>query len=111
MILDLLAQNNLISADDANRAKAMPLGLINGSGATSNYYPAFLDFVRRTLHRDYKDADLTEAGLTIFTHALDPRIQKRAEIALASELAHTGQDIQTQRSDTGRRSRCRLITQ
>ncbi len=85
LILDLLAQNNLISTDDANHAKAMPLGLINGSGATSNYYPAFLDFVRRTLHRDYKEADLTEAGLTIFT-TLDPRIQKRAEIALASEL-------------------------
>ncbi len=85
LILDLLAQSKLISADDANHAKAMPLGLINGSGATSNYYPAFLDFVRRTLHRDYKEADLTEAGLTIFT-TLDPRIQKRAEIALASEL-------------------------
>ena len=73
LILDLLAQNKLISMDDANRAKAMPLGLVNGSGAASNYYPAFLDFVRRTLHRDYKDADLTEAGLTIFT-TLDPAV-------------------------------------
>lgn len=87
LILDLLAQNKLISVDDATRAKAMPLGLINGSGAASSYYPAFLDFVRRTLHRDYKEADLTEAGLTVFT-TLDPRIQKRAEQAVVSELIH-----------------------
>jgi len=85
MILELLAQNKLVSSDDTNRAKAMPLGLVNGSGAASNYYPAFLDFVRRTLHRDYKEADLTEAGLTIFS-TLDPRIQKRAELALTTEL-------------------------
>jgi len=85
LILDLLVQNKLVPAEDAARAKAMPLGLMNGSGAASSYYPAFLDFVRRTLHRDYKEADLTEAGLTIFT-TLDPRVQKRAELALTSEL-------------------------
>ena len=85
MILDILAHDKLVSVDDANRAKAMPLGLINGSSNASNYYPAFLDFVRRTLHRDYKDADLTEAGLTVFT-TLDPRVQKRAEDALTTEL-------------------------
>ena len=27
------------------------------------YFPAYLDFVRRTLRRDYHEADLTEAGL------------------------------------------------
>ena len=85
LILDILAQNKLIPIEDANRAKGMPLGLLNGSGAASSYYPAFLDFVRRTLHRDYKEADLTEAGLTIFT-TLDPRVQKRAEQALVTEL-------------------------
>ncbi len=85
LILDLLAQNKLITAADAGRAKAMPLGLVNGSGSASSYYPAFLDFVRRTLHRDYKEADLTEAGLTIFT-TLDPRVQRRAELALTTEL-------------------------
>ncbi|HVY24073.1 MAG TPA: penicillin-binding protein 1B [Steroidobacteraceae bacterium] len=85
MILDILAHDKLVSVDDANRAKTMPLGLINGSSNASNYYPAFLDFVRRTLHRDYKDADLTEAGLTVFT-TLDPRVQKRAEDALTTEL-------------------------
>lgn len=85
MILDILAHDKLVPVDAANRAKAMPLGLINGSSNASNYYPAFLDFVHRTLQRDYKDSDLTEAGLTVFT-TLDPRIQKRAEQALTTEL-------------------------
>src|SRR5437762_6575416 len=50
------------------------------------YYPAYLDFVRRTLRRDYRDQDLTEAGLRIYT-SLDPRAQDQAERALERELA------------------------
>src|SRR5437762_8143150 len=42
------------------------------------YYPAYLDFVRRTLRRDNHDQDLTEAGLRIYT-SLEPRAQERSE--------------------------------
>ncbi|MBV8145938.1 MAG: penicillin-binding protein 1B, partial [Gammaproteobacteria bacterium] len=49
------------------------------------YYPAYLDFVRRTLRRDYREEDLTEAGLSIYT-SLDPRAQDAAEHALDREL-------------------------
>ena len=49
------------------------------------YYPAFLDLVRRTLRRDYRDEDLTEAGLKIFS-TLNPLVQSRAETALKQEL-------------------------
>lgn len=85
LILDLLAQHNVVSAEDAKRAKAKSLGVVNSGGTGSSYYPAFLDFVRRTLRRDYKDEDLTETGLTIFT-TLDPHVQSKAEQALVSEL-------------------------
>ena len=50
------------------------------------YYPAYLDFVRRTLRRDYHEEDLTEAGLRIYT-SLEPRAQDEAERALERELA------------------------
>jgi len=50
-----------------------------------SYYPAYLDFVRRTLRRDYPEKDLTEAGLRIFT-SLDPRVQELAEQTLEREL-------------------------
>ena len=43
-----------------------------------SYYPAFLDLVRRQLRRDYEEADLTEAGLTVFS-TLDPLLQQKAE--------------------------------
>src|SRR5262249_36249431 len=49
------------------------------------YYPAFLDLVRRTLRRDYREEDLTEAGLRIFS-TLNPLIQNQAEKSLAQEL-------------------------
>ena len=74
-----------MTAKDAEVAKAKPLGLVNATAAHSTYYPAFLDFVRRTLRRDYQESDLTEAGLVVFS-TLDPLVQARAESALVSEL-------------------------
>lgn len=85
LILDLLAEFKVVSADAVAKAKQKPLGLVSTSGARSTYYPAFLDFVRRTLKRDYQEKDLTEAGLTIFS-TLDPKAQAQAEKSLVSEL-------------------------
>ena len=85
LILDLLAEFKIVTAKDAEAAKAKPLGLVNATAAHSTYYPAFLDFVRRTLRRDYQESDLTEAGLVVFS-TLDPLVQARAESALVSEL-------------------------
>jgi penicillin-binding protein 1B len=97
LILDLLAEHQVVSKDDAEHAKAKPLGLVDSAGARSVYYPAFLDFVRRTLRRDYKDTDLTEAGLTVFS-TLDPHVQARAEASLVNELQRL--DKNSKRKDT-----------
>lgn len=97
LILGLMAEFKLISDDDAKRAKVMPLGLVSSAGTRSVYYPAFLDFVRRTLRRDYKDTDLTEAGLTVFS-TLDPHVQAKAETALTTELERL--DKNSKRKDT-----------
>ena len=85
LILDLLAEFNVVTAKEAAQAKAKPLGLVNATSMRSTYYPAFLDFVRRTLRRDYQESDLTEAGLVIFS-TLDPLVQSKAESALGNEL-------------------------
>ncbi len=85
LILDLLAEHQVVSVEDANRAKARPLSLVSVAGKRSVYYPAFLDFVRRTLRRDYQESDLTEAGLTVFS-TLDPKVQSQSEIALVTQL-------------------------
>jgi penicillin-binding protein 1B len=84
LVLKEMAEQGVVKADDATAAAHRPLGVTpRPAGA---YYPAYLDFVRRTLRRDYRDQDLTEAGLRIYT-SLDPRAQDAAERALEHELA------------------------
>jgi penicillin-binding protein 1B len=84
LVLKEMAEQGVVKTDDASAAAHRPLGVTpRPAGA---YYPAYLDFVRRTLRRDYRDEDLTEAGLRIYT-SLDPRAQDAAERALERELA------------------------
>jgi penicillin-binding protein 1B len=88
MVLKLMADRGIVKADDALAAEKKPLGVT--SRASGAYYPAYLDFVRRTLRRDYHEQDLTEAGLRIYT-SLEPRAQDEAERALERELARLDQ--------------------
>lgn len=50
-----------------------------------NRYPAFLDLVRRELHKQYQDDDLTSEGLRIFT-TLDIAIQDILEERITRKL-------------------------
>ncbi len=83
LVLKVLVEQGVITQAEANAALKKPLGVTARSN--SGYYPAYLDFVRRTLRRDYREQDLTEAGLRIYT-SLDPRAQETAERALEQEL-------------------------
>jgi penicillin-binding protein 1B len=85
LVLDLMAQYKVVDTNAAQQAKKRPLGIVSSSAQAGGYYPAFLDLVRRTLRRDYREEDLTEAGLKIFS-TLNPLVQSRAEKALAQEL-------------------------
>ena len=84
LVLKELADQHVVTAQQAADAEQRPLGVTARPAGV--YYPAYLDFVRRTLRRDYRDQDLTEAGLAIYT-SLDPRAQDAAERALERELA------------------------
>lgn len=97
LILKLMAEHRLIDAKQLKTALAKPLGITNASSKAGGYYPAFLDLVRRTLRRDYREEDLTEAGLKIFS-TLDPYVQNRAETALQRELVRL--DTSRKRKDT-----------
>jgi penicillin-binding protein 1B len=82
LVLQELVRAHLIDDASASRASALPLGLRPPGG---NYVPAYLDLVRRHLKRDYADADLAAAGLSVYT-SLDPRAQAAAERALTQNL-------------------------
>jgi penicillin-binding protein 1B len=83
LVLKVMSEQGIVSAAEANAAATQPLGVTARS--SSGYYPAYLDLVRRTLRRDYREEDLTEAGLKIYT-SLDPRAQDLAEQTLEKEL-------------------------
>ncbi len=82
LVLKELADAGIIDPANAARAQAQPLGL---RGVGAGYVPAFLDLVRRHLKRDYAEADLAAAGLSIYT-TLDPHAQAAAERAVTTQL-------------------------
>jgi len=83
LVIKELADVHLIDSAAAKRASASPLGLRPPGGS---YVPAYIDLVRRHLKRDYAEADLAAAGLSIYT-SLDSRAQAAAERALAQNLS------------------------
>jgi penicillin-binding protein 1B len=85
LVLKLMGDHGIVAAKAVKTALARPLGVVSGDSQAGGYYPAFLDLVRRTLRRDYREEDLTEAGLKIFS-TLNPMAQSRAEDALKQEL-------------------------
>jgi penicillin-binding protein 1B len=85
LVLKLMAQYKVVDEKAAQEAAKKPLDVVNASTQAGGYYPAFLDLVRRTLRRDYREEDLTEAGLKIFC-TLSPAVQSQAEKALTQEL-------------------------
>ena len=82
LVLQEFAAAHLLDDAAAKRAMAKPLGLRPPGGS---YVPAYLDLVRRHLKRDYAEADLAAAGLSVYT-SLDPRAQTAAEHSLTQNL-------------------------
>ena len=82
LVLKEFADAHLIDAQTAKRALSSPLGLRPPGGT---YVPAYIDLVRRHLKRDYAEADLAAAGLSVYT-SLDLKAQAAAERALTQNL-------------------------
>ncbi len=89
MILDLLAQQGVITTQQAEQAQRQPLGVLSHVPSGQSLYPAFLDLVRTQILRDYRREDLTTAGLQIFT-TLDPLAQQAAEWGLQRRIRELG---------------------
>ena len=92
VVLGVMAEQGVISVEQASVAKAMPLGL-NRQHSIRGSFPAFLDLVRRQLRREYRDEDLATRGLSIFT-SFDPVLQRQLErstIAVMDQLDSSGE--------------------
>lgn len=85
IVLQSMATQGVIDADQAGRLQQLDLGISRIPGWTSDRYPAFIDLVRRQLRRDYASDDLRNEGLQIFT-TLNPQHQYTAQQALDRRL-------------------------
>jgi penicillin-binding protein 1B len=85
LVIDLLAEQAVITPEEAAAAKQKPLGVTTRGSLADSSYPAFLDLVKRQLREDYREEDLTEEGLRIFT-SFDPILQSKAETSLNETL-------------------------
>ena len=81
LVLDLVAEQGVASQAEVDAAKKMPLGVTKRGSLADSSFPAFLDLVKRQLRQDYRDEDLTEEGLRIFT-SFDPILQMKAEASV-----------------------------
>jgi penicillin-binding protein 1A len=83
LVLELMRQQGYISAEQAEEAKAYPLGLSaqQDFGETAPY---FVEWLRQTLNQRF-GRDLYERGLRVHT-TLDIEIQQAAERALEAQL-------------------------
>jgi len=85
LIVDMLRERKVISAEKAAAAKRAPLGVSDKGGRPAGAYPAYLQLVRHQLQRDYREQDLRSEGLHIFT-TLDPLVQAVAEAAVRDRV-------------------------
>jgi penicillin-binding protein 1B len=85
LVLDLMAEQNRLTPEAAEQAKATPLGVIAKPLFRSTRYPAFVELVRRQLRQDYREEDLRGEGLQIFT-TIDPQIQSDADESVSGQI-------------------------
>jgi len=85
LVLDVLAQQQLISGRERDRAKRQGLGIVDAKRRRLTAYPAFIDLVKQQLREDYSDEALSSDGLQIYT-TLSLSAQKKAEQALIQRL-------------------------
>lgn len=85
LVLRVLEQQQVVSVEEAARARAKPLGVTASPGTRSNPFPAYVDLVKRQLRQDYDERDLQTEGLRIFT-GFDPQAQKKLEDTAQREL-------------------------
>jgi penicillin-binding protein 1A len=83
VVLEVLARENVITAADAERAKAEPLKLVPPPEA-SGPAPYYVAAVRRELRERFGD-DADIRGLRVYT-GLDPALQRAARDALVAQI-------------------------
>ncbi|RJS95389.1 penicillin-binding protein 1B [Salinisphaera sp. Q1T1-3] len=86
LVLDMFHNAGFLDDSAWQKAKNTDLGVTSNAAHGNTQYPAFIDLVRKQLQGQYKNSDLTEEGLRVFT-TLDPGVQSAAEKEVDDGLA------------------------
>ncbi|HLR17504.1 MAG TPA: penicillin-binding protein 1B [Alcanivoracaceae bacterium] len=85
VVLTVAEQHGILSAEEADKARNAPLGIVEKGEAVLYAFPDFIDLVKRQLARDYQEEALSNEGLIIHS-TLDVLAQLAAENAATSIL-------------------------
>jgi penicillin-binding protein 1B len=89
LVLDEFASTGLLSAADADAAKATRLGVIGDGQLPHNRFPAFMQLVRAQITSDFDEDALRQGNLSIFT-TLDPAAQLYTEQSISDSMQALG---------------------
>lgn len=81
-VLELMAEQGLISAGELEEYRAKPLGVATAGESAQNPYPAFTERLLEELRPYYSYEELRTAGLRVYT-TLAPSVQKLSEDAVS----------------------------
>jgi penicillin-binding protein 1B len=85
LVLDSMVETGALTAAEASRAKAEPLGLAAQSNIDAGEAPYFVDLVHDQLAQRINDQDLGHSSLRIYT-SLDPELQRSAAEAVEAGM-------------------------
>lgn len=91
LVLDLMWRQGYLDEPTRTQARKMPLDLSARPRWVAGKYPAFLQFVKSQLLREYGLEDLRSEGLRVFT-TLDTARQDSTELVLRQQLRRMEQD-------------------
>ena len=100
VVLAVMHQEKLIDDQQFIAAQASPLGMAAENDVSLINYPAFVDLVKRQLKQDYREEDLRNEGLRIFT-TLAPMVQRLAEKAVAARVVQLEKQYKVKDLQTG----------
>ena len=96
LVIDILAEDGVISTQVAKRAKQAPLGVTPQAPTGTSRFPAFMELLKQQLKQDYQQEDLETEGLKVFS-TLDPLVQQAAEQSLDKRLSAIEKDRKLKR--------------
>jgi penicillin-binding protein 1B len=95
LVLDSMVETGAISASEASRAKAEPLGLAAQSNIDAGEAPYFVDLVHDQLTQRISDQDLGHSSLRIYT-SLDPELQRAAAESVEAGMKNVDELVRRQ---------------